>query len=226
MSRIVKETLGTCIQLLLFVCLIPALVFFFREFLGEAGVMDRFSGYLINVIPGAQSIDFLIKSLTHSTSFENLVILMNSMLQSMSDEFVGIMYVAMWMHAFRVIFKELLRIPGLPIWQTILGLLFGAMTLSMLNELIMAIMATLFLMVLNVVLIIITFKNPIKKFLDICFDMSLEALNVILTGCYLLLVCMLGTGATPESITPVFITIVGTWVCMNVIRYLLVMRIW
>ncbi len=217
-----KEVFATLIQLCVFAILIPFIGFWFSITLYDDAIKSTFLATLFNLIPYSDVIQNIALGVdAASMSISEYI---GAMLSNLDQDISIMMYVGMWLTAFRVIFKELIELPGLPILQTLAGFAMGSLTITLINDPMMRIPAIFFLMVLNVVLIIITHKSLWRKVLEIIFFLPLQAYQAFLVSAWTAVVVMIYRGAFPSVLQGVtaFVTTTLLWIIYLTAHYLVV----
>ena len=224
-----KEWIGTGVQLIIFVLLMPYLSILLGIIMESApSVKDEYAAAVMSFLPYADPIQNVITGLNLASPQMSVLTYGTALLETISGNVIAAMYLGGWLYAFRVIFKEMLgdalRLRGLPILQTVCGLFFGAMTFTMLDDEMMRIPVTLFIFLLDAVLtLIFVRKSVLKKILDIAINLSLQSYLAALTIGYIAVLsnCVRGyyTNVTQAATAVVVVTLL--WIVYLVAQYLL-----
>lgn len=224
-----REWIGTGVQLMIFLLLLPFLAIFLGIMMESApAAKDDFAAAVLSFLPYADPIQNTISGLNLADPGMSLMTYATALLETISGNIVAAMYLGGWLYAFRVIFKEMLgdvlRLNGLPILQTVCGLFFGALTFTMLEDEAMRIPVTLFIFVLDAVLtIVFVNKSILKKVLDIAINMSLQSILAALTIGYVAVImsCVQGYYTDVKLAATAVITVSALWLVYLITQYLL-----
>ena len=225
LTRSNKEVLGTCIQIFVFVLLIPFTVWLLRSVFHTNGTaFDSFVTEAVGKLPYGNEITAAFRAIVVGSDSEKFAQYLITLFDTFSQDMLSGMCVALCMRASRIIFKEIIPIPGIPLMQLYIGLVLGILTLSMLSDFVISVFAVCFIIILNVVLTILTVKPTWKKVLDIFLDMSLEFFNYMLLAFCVILIGFIGNGYDTSAVVTVYAVVVVLFVTQYMLRYLLVMK--
>lgn len=224
-----EELIGTCAQICLIAILLPFIAILFGLILGgQDAAQQDFMSALISYVPFSDQIQgvFLGAELVaFDTTFTKYL---SAVYEALMEDVVTAMYVGMWIHAFRIIFKEIIPLKGLPLVQIVAGLLFGAMTLSMIHNSDVVLMSsiTMFILLLNVVLTLIFVDKKIwQKVLDLIF-IAFESLLVPMISGYVVVFGMVFKGYFTDVSTAVYLILAVTllMIVYALIQYIIVVK--
>lgn len=223
-----KEIMGTAVQLMVVAILLPFIAILFGIILGGQDVAQQnFFSAIISMLPYSDEIQGLITGAGLASSSVTVMDYLMVVLKAVTENIMVGMYVGMWLHAFRIIFKEIVKIPGLPVIQTVVGLLFGALTLNMVQDPMMVPLVILFLVALNIVLTIIFVKKTVwQKILDLAVNLSFQCLLAALTSGYALVISMVFNGYFTDVKLAISLIVMVTlaMIIYLIIQYILLIR--
>ena len=213
MSKFLKprELIATGIQLMIFALLIPAVGVIFRLLnMAAPEAMEKFMSGVISILPFSDTVQHILSGYDIAVSDVSVMNYFNVVMTTIGEDVVTFMYLGLWLNAFKLLFKELIGVVrGLPVLQVFCGLFMGALTYPMLENEATAMSATVFLTVLNIVLIILVFKSVWKRILEIFLGLGMQSITAALSIGYFtaVLSCFTNTYPSPEiAISAVVLT--------------------
>ena len=219
-----REWKGTFAQLAIFALLLP----FLSILLGILKIavpesLDKLIQGAMSSIPGYDPIQGILIGLNVGDMTSASMSYIEAVMAFVLDNVETMMYLGMWLYAFRVIFKEILRIPGIPLLQVVCGLFMGALTYPMLEEPSLRLMATGFLIVLNAVITIIFVpKSLFRKIVSVALDLALQSLLAALTIAYVAILILSMQGGLPGigvTISTLFL-VLAFWLGYQIVEYI------
>lgn len=223
-----KELMGTAVQLMVVALLLPFIAILLGVIVqSNPDVKGSIVDSVMNMLPFADEISAVLMGVDLAapmvTAWDYIVAVFNSV----ADNMMLAMYVGMWLHAFRIIFKEIVPIPGLPVFQTVCGLLFGALTLNMIHDEVLVPVILMFLFTLNIVLTIVFVRKTVwQKVLDLVLNLSFQCFLTALTSGYTLVLCMCWKGYFTDVKTAIILVVITTliWIIYFLIQYILFIK--
>ncbi len=223
-----KELMGTAVQLMVVALLLPFIAILLGMIVqSNPDVSGKIVDSVINILPFSDTIQNVLLGVNTASPMTTVWGYLEAVYNSVANDMMLAMYVGMWLHAFRIIFKEVIPIPGLPVFQTVCGLLFGALTLNMIHDEVMVPIILAFLMVLNIVLtIIFVHKKVWQKILDLAVNLSFQCFLTALTSGYVLVLCMCWKGYFTDVKVAIVLVIITTliWIVYFLIQYILFIK--
>ncbi len=225
-----RELLATGIQLMIVAALLPAIGILlgvintaFPEVISN--FCSDLASMVLSEIPGSDEIQSAVTGIKASGGSVSLTTYATVVLEYLSNEMVTLMYIGSWLFAFRIIFKEMIKMPGIPILQTLCGLFFGVLTYTFFGDTVMMVMATLFIMTMDIVLtILFSRKASWKKALDLALNLSLQSVHAVLCISYAVVIssCFTGsfTNVTHAVVSVAVVTLL--WIIYLVVQYIVV----
>ncbi len=223
-----KELMGTAVQLMVVALLLPFIAILLGIIVqSNPDVSGKIVDSVINILPFSDVITSVLMGVDLAAPMTTAWDYCVAVFDAVTGNMMLAMYVGMWLHAFRIIFKEIIPIPGLPVFQTVCGLLFGALTLNMVHDEVMVPFILLFLMTLNIVLtIIFVHKKVWQKILDLAVNLSFQCFLTALTSGYALVLCMCWKGYFTDVKTAIALVVITTliWIVYFLIQYILFIK--
>lgn len=224
-----KELQGTCVQICIVALLLPFIAVLFGIILGGQGKSQQdFVSALISYMPYSNELQGIFSGAELVSTGTTLKSYLAVVWNTVQENAMLAIYVGMWIRAFRVIFKEIVPLKGLPLIQIICGLLFGALSLTMVNsgELGVTIMVTGFIIILNLFLSIVFVRKSVgKKILDVVF-ISFECFFTPMISGYIVAFGMVFKGYITDLWTGISVMLIATGVMLlyALIQYLMVVK--
>ena len=194
-----KEWRGTLIQVFIFALLLPFLAILLglvKEAAPEA--LDKLLQGAMSSIPGYDFMQEVLIGLQITDPATAAMRYTEAVIAFVTDNIYTMIYLGMWLYAFRVIFKEIIKLPGIPLLQVMCGFVMGVLTYPMLDEPMLLIMAGSFLAVLNVVITIIFVpKGMVRKIISVVIDLGLQSLLAALTIGYVVILVLSAQAGFP-----------------------------
>ena len=223
-----KELMGTAVQLMVVALLLPFIAILLGMIVqSNPDVSGNIADSIIDILPFSDTIQNVLLGVNTASPMTTVWGYLEAVYNSVANDMMLAMYVGMWLHAFRIIFKEVIPVPGLPVFQTVCGLLFGALTLNMIHDEVMVPIILAFLMILNIVLtIVFVHKKVWMKILDLAVNLCFQCFLTALTSGYALVLCMCWKGYFADVATAVTLIIITTliWIVYFIIQYILFIK--
>ena len=204
-----RELMGTGIQLMVFALLMPFLAILLDIIMESSPeAKEQYAGAVLSQLPLVEPVQNVITGMDLATPGRTVGMYLFEMYKVLEGNMVTAMYLGTWLYIFRVVFSELIHIPGLPIFQVVCGLFFGALTYGMIGDPVGQLCAFTFLVVASVVVTFFVKKDGWKKALSMIIGIGAQSYLSILVISYVavLAACFRGLFANlTQSITAVVI---------------------
>ncbi len=224
-SLFYRRNRGTMAQLMIFAALMPFIAIILGIVLDENPLaQSMFISGVLDIIPCYSEIQSAL--LGYETVGDGFIVYLNKLSQAVISDIEVLTYIGMWVSAFDIIFKEWIKIPGLPILQKLTGLMMGALTVGMISDQYTRLMATGFLLILNYVLIMMAEKEKWQKIIHAVFAIPLKAYQTFLLSSYVAALCMIFQGRYTSVMQAVISICVPTLlsIVFMVAEYLIVVK--
>ncbi len=219
-----REWKGTFAQLAIFALLLPFIsIIIGMLHMTTPETFDWLIQGIVSSLPGYDPIQGLLAGLDITNPANAAKDYIEAVLNFVIGNVETMMYLGMWLYAFRMIFKEIIPLPGLPILQIVCGLFMGALTYPMLSDPPMRLMATVFLILLNAVITwIFTPKTILQKILSLAIDLGLQSVLAALTIGYVAILVLSIQGGLPDisATIGVLILVLAYWLGYQILEYL------
>ena len=204
-----RELMGTTIQLMVFAALLPFIAILLDIIMQSSPeAKDKYVGAVLGQLPLVEPIQNVIGGMDLARPGMAVGQYLLEMYRVLEGNIVAAIYLGTWLYIFRVVFSELIKIPGVPIFQVVCGLFFGAFTYAIVSDPVMRLCAISFLVVASVVVTFFVDKEGWKKFLSMLIGILAQSYLSVLVISYVavLAACFKGLFANlTQSITAVVI---------------------
>lgn len=218
-----RELLATGIQLMVFALLLPFMGILLGMVMEAApAAKDKYAAAVVSYLPLADTIQAVVTGINSAMPGKSTLDFAQTLMVLLEENVVTAMYLGTWLYIFRVVFRELIPIRGLPIFQVVCGLFFGALTYAFLENPMMRYCAMAFLVVAAVVLTFFVQKAGWKKLLSILGGVALQSYLAILTVSYVavLSACVQGLYANLTQAVTAVVTVTLLWIVYIATGYL------